>query len=63
LKNKEEEKMQVTISYMDGTASDTVTTTQTMEQITELLNTNRFVNIGTITVMAVKVNTVKEVTA
>jgi hypothetical protein len=54
--------MNVKITFMDGSPDLPTTTTQTMEQITTALNTDRFVNIGTVTVMSVKVNTVEEVT-
>jgi hypothetical protein len=55
--------MQVKITFMDGTPDKTTTTTQTMTDIVVALNNDRFVNIGTITTMSVRVNTVEEVTA
>jgi hypothetical protein len=55
--------MQVKITYMDNTPDKTTETTQALADITTLLNTDRFVTIGTITTMSTLVKTVEVVTA
>jgi hypothetical protein len=55
--------MQVKITFMDGSADITTSTTQTMSDILSSLNNDRYVNIGTTIVMSGRVNTVEEVSA